>query len=189
MTERHGGCNGIPRMKSLVASAIAVAVLAPAVHAGTYVAAGIGTGAATDGSLSGFTSDGQHSGRVMIGQRFPYLSLEGGLNYYGLATKGTWDAYSTVADLKLDLPLIPLLTVYLKGGVEHTWITPPANATVGTISGNGWTGAVGFEYRLDALVANTSVWLDYSRHADSLDNNTKVIGTANMVTIGVSVGI
>jgi hypothetical protein len=175
-------------MKSLPAIVIALALAAPAAHAGTYVSAGVGNGAWTDGSLNYFSTDGQHSGRAMIGQRFPFVSIEGGLNYFGLSAKGPWSAYSTVADVKLDLPLIPLLSVYLKGGLEHTWILP-GQGQGNTISGNGWLGAIGAEYKLDAIAANSSVWIDYSRHDDSLDFNQHVVGTANMVTIGFSVGI
>jgi hypothetical protein len=178
-------------MKSLVASVIAVGLLAPAAHAGMFVGVGVGTGAATGGVISDFGSDGQHSGRLELGERFGFVSVMGGLNYYGVTTQASWDAVSTVAAVKLDLPIIPVVNGYVRVGLEHTWIQPPPDSgTAQTLSGNGWTGGLGVEYKLDAFIANASVWLDYTRHADTFQRgNTTAEGTANMWTIGASFGL
>jgi hypothetical protein len=166
-------------------------LLAPAVaHAGTYVSGGIGTSASTDGTIGDFGSDGQHSGRLEIGHSFGIISIAGGLNYYGLHTQADWNALSTVAVVKLDLPIVPLVNGYVRVGLEHTWITAPAGGTAKDLDGNGWTGGLGVEYKLDAVLANASVWLDYTRHADTFQRgNTTGDGTANMWTLGVSFGI
>ena len=179
-------------MKSLVAALATLGLLAPAAaHAGTYVSGGIGTGASTDGTLGDFSSDGQHSGRLELGQSFGIISIAGGLNYYGLHTQADWNAISTVAALKLDLPILPLFDGYVRLGLEHTWISAPSGAgTAKDLDGNGWTGGLGVEYKLDAVLPKASVWLDYTRHADTFQRgNTTAEGTANMWTIGVSVGI
>ena len=178
-------------MRSLVASVVALAALAPAAaEAGTYVGVGVGTAAHTDGAISDFGSDGQHSGRIMLGDRFGVVSIEGGLNYFGLMTQTAWNAVSTVAAVKLDLPFTPIVNGYVRVGLEHTWISAPDDPNAAAMDGNGWTGALGVEYRTDVLLAHTSIWLDYGRHADTFKRgNTTSEGTANMWTIGVSVGI
>jgi hypothetical protein len=178
-------------MKSLVAAIASLGLLAPAAaHAGTFVSAGIGTGASTDGTIADFGSDGQHSGRLEIGRSFGIISLAGGLNYYGLHTQSDWNAISTVAAVKLDLPIVPLVNGYVRLGLEHTWISAPPGGTAKSLDGNGWTGGLGVEYKLDAVLAGASVWLDYTRHADTFRRgNTVGDGTANMWTIGASFGI
>jgi hypothetical protein len=180
-------------MKSVLASVVLVAALAPAASAGTYVGLGIGTSASTDGALADFGSDGQHSGRLVLGQRFGVVSIEGGFNDYGLTTsRGTveWDALSLGAAAKLDLPFTPVVSGYVRLGLEHTWIRTDAAGATG-YDGNGWTGALGAEYRLDALISNASVWLDYSRHSTNLTrgNTADAQATANMWTLGFSIGI
>jgi Outer membrane protein beta-barrel domain len=184
-------------MKSLLAPAVVlvtgVAALAPAAHAGTYVGAGIGTSASVDGAISDYGTDGKHSGRLYIGQRFGVVSVEGGFNDYGLTTsRGTvsWNAFAIGAAAKLDLPVTPLIHGYVRLGLEHTWISSDA-AGAKALDGNGWTGALGGEYRLDAILPNASVWLDYSRHTVNVTrgNTVDAQGTANMWTLGVTIGI
>jgi len=181
------------RMKSLVPAlaVLGLAVSVPA-HAGTYLGAGIGTQASVEGSLGNLSTEGQHSGRVVIGQRFGIFSIEGGVNDYGLTSSaGTvqWHAIAAGAAGKLDLPFTALFNGYVRLGLEHTWVTSTRD-TIPTLEGNGWTGSLGLEYRLDALLGSASIWADYGRHTVNL-NQARIVGetTANMFTVGLTVGL
>ncbi|HTJ40751.1 MAG TPA: outer membrane beta-barrel protein [Kofleriaceae bacterium] len=174
----------------MAASLVALALLGTAAHAGTsglYVSGGIGTSASTGGAISDFGSDGQMSGRLEMGKTFGIVSFAGGLNYYGVTYGGDWSAVSTVAVAKLDLPIVPLVNGYVRLGLEHTWLSPPSGSSVKGLDGNGWTGGLGVEYKLDTYLAGASVWLDYTRHADTFKRgNTTATGDANMLTLGAS---
>jgi opacity protein-like surface antigen len=171
-------------MRSLLASVFALAALAPAAHAGTYVGLGIGTGAHTDGGLGVFDSTNNHSGRAVLGDSLGIVSIEGGVGYFGLVNNGhTYDAVSLGVAAKLSVPVTPLLHPYVRVGLEHTNLSAENGVNFST-SGDGWTGGLGLEYKLAAL----SIWADYSKHTVNLDNG-KFDGAASMLTIGLSFGI
>jgi hypothetical protein len=178
-------------MKSLVFAVIAGVALVPAAaHAGGYVGAGIGTSASLGGATGRIISDSSHSGRIVIGERLARVSIEGTLGSYGLNFSNrdaSFDARSLGAAAKLHLPLVEKLEGTVRVGLEHTWL---AGANAPDLSGDGWTGGLGLEYRLNLGLAATSVWLDYSRHSTALANGpTKIDATADMWTLGLSIGL
>ncbi len=182
-------------MKSLVASAFALAMLAPvAAHAGTYVGLGIGTGAQADGGFSKYGSEGRHSGRLILGYRFGQVSVEGDISDYGLTSSlGTvdWNAMSVGVAGKLHLPITKMFEGYVRLGLQQTKVSTDASGSqTEPISGSGWMGGLGVEYRLNMLVSELSVWADYSRESTRFKaGNSQVDGTANMWMIGLSIGI
>ncbi len=177
-------------MKSLALAALAVALVPAAAHAGGYVGAGIGTSAAVSDSTGSLSSDTSHSARIVVGQRLSRVSIEGAYGAYGLASSNRpapFDARSLGLAAKLHLPLVDKLDGVVRVGLEHTWL---AGDTAPDLSGDGWTGGLGLEYRLKLALASASVWIDYSRHATTLQGGaSKLDATADMWTAGVSIGL
>jgi Outer membrane protein beta-barrel domain len=179
-----------PAVARLAGTALALGLAVPtAAHAGTYVGVGVGTAASTDGGFTRFGTDGQHSGRIVLGQRFGKISIEAAVNDIGLAYRGV-DSHATSLGAVggLHLPLVSHLEGYVRFGLERTWLR--GDSTVPAAQGDGWTGGLGLEYRIDAVLANGSIWADYTRHATKLTANSfEADGTANAWTVGLSVGI
>jgi len=169
-------------MRSLLAVAL-VAASATAASANTYLGLGIGTDASPSGDLSMQTSDGNRSGRLMLGTRFGHLSIEGAGSRYGLL-RGSLPYQGTqlAAALKYSLPLGNNFEVFGRGGVERTWLNP--ENTAADWAGNGWLLGGGFEYRLDLGVTAASVFVDYE-HSDTNLVNQNDMKTEKNETIGV----
>jgi len=174
----------------LAGAALAFGLCLPAAaHAGTYVGVGLGTSARTDGDFARFGTNGKHSGRIVLGERIGQVSVEAQLNDIGLIYRGVdANATSLGAVGALHLPLVSKLEGYVRFGLERTWLR--GDSTVPDATGDGWTGGLGLEYRIDAVLANGSVWVDYTRHATKLTANSFAYdGTANAWTVGITVGI
>ncbi|MCE9579463.1 MAG: porin family protein [Deltaproteobacteria bacterium] len=178
-------------MKPLALALVAGLALVPAAaHAGGYVGAGIGTSASVNDSSGSLASDSGHSGRIVVGERLSRVSIEGAFDAYGLTSASRpagFDAHSLGIAAKLHLPLVANLDGVVRVGLEHTWL---AGDAAPDLTGDGWTGGLGLEYRLKFALASASIWMDYSRHATTLEQGrTKLDATADIWTAGVSIGL
>jgi hypothetical protein len=169
-------------MRSLLAVAL-VAASATAASAGTYLGLGIGTAASPSGDLSMQASDGNRTGRLMLGTRFGHLSIEGAGSRFGLL-RGSLPYQGTelAAALKYSLPLGNNFEVFGRGGVERTWLNP--ENTSAQYAGNGWLLGAGFEYRLNLGVTAASLFVDY-QHSDTDLENQSVMAPHKDEAIGV----
>jgi hypothetical protein len=157
-----------------------VAASGAAASAGTYLGLGLGTAASmsstTTNAPEAQTVQGNgRSGKLMLGMRFGRLSIEGAAARYGMFMNGYGaDNTQLSAALKYSFPLGDNFEAFLRGGLEHSSIglqmqtaTQPYDA-----SGNGWLLGGGFEYRLNAVVAGGSVFVDYEHTDTSMSNNS-----------------
>jgi len=156
-------------MRSLLVATALVAASATAASANTYLGLGIGTAASPGGDT--MSSDGNRSGRLMLGTRFGHLSIEGAGSRYSLFNGPVpYDGTMLAGALKYSLPLGNNFEVFGRGGIERTWLTS-ASSTAGNAyewSGNGWLLGAGFEYRLDLGVTAASIFVDYEHSSTTL---------------------
>ena len=182
-------------MRSLLAVAL-VAASATAASANTYLGLGIGTAASPGGDMGMSSSDGNRSGRLMLGTRFGHLSLEGAGSRYGLLhVSGTSPYQGTMlaGALKYSLPLGNNFELFARGGLERTWLTHESSAgNAYDWSGNGWLVGAGFEYRLNLGVTAASIFVDYE-HSDTTLTTPAVMrardATIGLWTAGVTLAI
>lgn len=178
----------MPAMKT--ALVLACLAIPTAASAGSYLGVAIGTEPGVNDEF--VQSVGQPSGRslrALVGTRFGNLSLEGGLNGFTVLTNrfGEETAYQLSGALKLSLPLGNNFEAFARGGVERTWLDQPEGFD---LSGNGYVVAGGFEFRLDAVLANASLFFDYTLHHAGLESpRFPVDETTRIWAIGITVGI
>ena len=178
-------------MRSLLAVAL-VAASAPAASAGTYLGLGIGTAASPSGDIAMTSSDGNRSGRLLVGTRFGHLSLEGAGSRYSLYRgSAPYSGTQMAVALKYSLTLGNNFEAYGRGGLERTWLS--TDTTANDFAGNGWLLGGGFEYRLDLGVTAASVFVDYEHSATSLVNQINMQSqkdeTIGLWTLGVTVAL
>ncbi|HEX8107466.1 MAG TPA: outer membrane beta-barrel protein [Kofleriaceae bacterium] len=136
---------------------------------------------------------GQPSGRSLrglVGMRFGRLSLEGALNGFSVFTSrfGEQTAYQASGALKLNLPLGNNFEAFARGGIERTWLNQSSDGF--DLSGTGYLVGGGFEYRLDAMIANASIFVDYNIHHAGLDAaRFSVDATEQIWGLGILVGL
>jgi len=175
---------------SLLAVALVTAAASSA-SAGTYLGLGIGTAASASGDIPMTSSDGNRSGRLMLGTRFGHLSLEGAGSRYSLfRTTAPYTGTQMAAALKYSLPLGNNFEAYGRGGLQRTWLS--TDTTANDFVGNGWLLGGGFEYRLNLGVTAASVFVDYE-HADTTlvnqNNMQEKDETVGLWTLGVTLAI
>jgi hypothetical protein len=181
-------------MRSLIAVAIVAAsaiAAAPTASAGTYLGLGIGTAASPGGDIPMTSSDGNRSGRLILGTRFGHLSVEGTGERYGFFRGvAVYQGNVLGAALKYSLPLGNNFEVFGRGGLERTWLSTDNPAG---LAGNGWLVGAGFEYRLNLGVTGASVFVDYEHTDTSLVNQSDMKATRDetigLWTAGVTLAI
>ena len=178
-------------MKSAALAVILVAAAARASHAGTYVGLGIGSSADVGGMDhygGGISGDGSRSGRLVVGERFGRISIEGNAVRFGTlyANREQSDVTSLAAAGKLSFPVGNNLEAYGRLGLERSWLT----ANRRDLSGNGYLLGAGFEYRVGIGVGG-SIFIDYTRTETSFQDSTMrtLDGTAAMWTVGLTLSI
>ena len=172
-----------PMLRPVLAIALVAASSAVA-SANTYLGLGIGTAPSANGNSQTVEGNGR-SGKLMLGMRFGRLSIEGTAARYGMFMN-TYAADDTqlAAALKYSFPLGENFEAFVRGGLQHTSIScqNPDAGMAYDASGNGWLLGGGFEYRLNAVIAGGSVFVDYE-HADATLHN------GNMATFDESSGV
>ena len=158
-------------------------------HAGGYVGLGLGGSASLGGDFSAFQGGGKN-GRLEVGERFGSISIEAGLNAYGmnLGSAGEYNEYSAHFAGNYSYPLFHGIEAYGRLGVERNWLR--TNGPGSQYDGNGFFGAAGLEYPIKIDKYSGSVFVDYTLHrADVSSTNRTMTLDASMLTVGVSFNI
>lgn len=155
-------------MRSLLAAAL-VAAAASTASAGPYLGLGIGTAASPSGDITDAPSDGNRTGRLIVGTQFGRFSVEGTGSRFSIF-RGTLPYTGSVLAVagKYSLPLGNDFEAFGRLGLERTWLSTDLNAP--DFVGNGLLLAAGFEYRLKVAGTGASVFVDYQRMQSSLLN-------------------
>ena len=171
---------------------------AGAAHAEGYIGAGVGAGGDLGGELgSNFTTtDDTNSGRILVGERFGALAVEGSLfgsqlvGASNLTGQGDFTTVSLGVDLKYYLGLVGGLEGYGKIGLNTTWLTGSDDSEL-NFSGRGQELGIGLQYTINLPLTQVGIWLDYTAQQTDLrdsDQRQTLDGTIEMVNLGVSVG-
>jgi hypothetical protein len=176
----------------LVATALATGVLmgfSPTASAGGYLGLALGTEPAMTGDLAEIATPLGRSLRGLAGLKFGNLSVEGALNGFTTDFDGTErNMYQLSAALKLSLPMGNGFEGFGRAGIERTWLNIDDERY--DLSGNGFLIGGGFEYRLNALVSNASLFVDYSIHRVTLkDTRGQLDATSRIWGLGFTIGI
>jgi hypothetical protein len=179
-------------MKSACLAVILVAASATASSAGTYVGLGVGSSASIGGDSTAITSDGGRSGRLIVGQSFGRLSIEGaGTRYGAFYQKAGYDGTALAIAARLTFPVSGPIALFGRGGLQRTWLsTSRANMT--SFSGNGYLLGAGVEYDFHvSVLGGGAIFADYER-ADSTFQGSAGRSfdfNASMWTLGVTLSL
>jgi hypothetical protein len=184
------------------ALAVAVCLSIPSVaSAGGYAGMAIGTQPPIEDDFQASVAiPAGRSFRLLGGWRFTQLtglSVEGGVNTYGMLSRmgGETRAWALSAGLKYSLPFGNDFEGFARGALERTWLS--LDDYNEEFAGNGWLLGIGFEYRLDTLLAMTtspvraaSLFVDYSFHSMGLDSAQGAHGdaTPKFFSLGFTIG-
>jgi hypothetical protein len=176
----------------LVATGLATGLLAVApatASAGGYLGLALGSEPGVNDNMARIATPLGRSLRGLAGIRFGNLSLEGALNGFSvIAANVDRNVYQASAALKLSIPLGNDFEAFGRAGLERTWLNyddPRYDRT-----GDGYQFGAGFEYRLNAIIANASLFVDYTVHLTTLENTReKVDATSRIWGLGVTIGI
>lgn len=159
--------------------------------AGGYLGLALGTQPSTNDSMQSIAQPLGRSLRGLLGFRFSNLSLEGGLNGFNVATAhGDQTVYQGSVALKLSIPIADGFEAFGRGGVERTWLS--LGDSNRDLEGDGWLLGGGIEYRLNAVLANASIFVDYMYHRTDLsaDSGSTFRGASTgMWGLGFTLGI
>jgi len=184
-----------PGMKNglLVATGLAAGLLAGAprpASADGYLGLALGSEPGVNDDFAAFAQPTGRSLRGLAGLRFGNVSLEGALNGFDVNTLYTGDrtVYALSAALKLSIPLENNFEAFGRAGLERTWLN--VDDPQFDLTGDGWLAGAGFEYRLNAILANASLFIDYSVHRTTLESDRqKADVTSRFWGLGFTVGI
>lgn len=162
--------------------------------AGGYLGIALGTEPGINDAF--VQQEGQPVGRSLRGLggvRFGKLSLEGALNGFTVLTNsfGEKTVYQLSGALKLNLPLGNGFEAFARAGLERTWLNQSDAVNQGIdLQGDGYLVGGGFEYRLDAVIANASIFVDYNVHHATLESPRIIVdNTERIWGLGVLVGL
>ena len=178
-------------MRALLVAAL-VTVTATAANAGTYIGLGIGTGASVSDSVNNsYKADGR-SARLALGYRIGAFSIEGMYSGFGYQVAngpgtGLTDSRTIQLAAKYNLSLADHFELYGRLGLLRTDLTERDSGS--SEEGDGYTGSVGVEYRLDLLVTGFGVFMDWTRNQATFttDSGVQIDQSASMWTLGANV--
>jgi hypothetical protein len=180
-------------MKTALVLTGCLAISSPA-WAGVYLGVALGSEPGVNDEF--VQEEGQPLGRSLrglAGIRFGHLSLESALNGFTVLTNnfGEKTAYQLSGAVKLNLPLGNGFEAFARAGLERTWLNQSDARNAGVdLTGDGYLVGGGFEYRLDAVIANASVFVDYNVHHATLDSpRITVNATERIWGLGILVGL
>ena len=176
----------------LVATGLAAGLLAigpRTASAGGYLGLALGSEPGVNDNMERIAQPLGRSLRGLAGIRFGNLSVEAALNGFGVVS-GNIDrtVYQASGALKLSIPLGNDFEAFGRAGLERTWLNHDDARYDRT--GDGFLVGAGFEYRLNAILANASLFIDYTVHRTTLENTReKVDATSRIWGLGFTVGI
>jgi hypothetical protein len=152
----------------------------------TYLSIGVGRQATVDGSIEMANGDGHLiGGRLMLGDRFGSLAVEGGVFGTQLHDTDTDNRLlSAGIELKYLIGLFPQVEGYAKAGANYSWLQASGAGTLD--SGEGYLLGGGLQISLSPASGRTALWLDYTHHGVNLDLGS---GAISSVTAGLSFGL
>jgi hypothetical protein len=176
----------------LVTTGLATALLAavPATaSAGGYLGLALGSEPGVNDNMARIATPLGRSLRGLAGIRFGNLSVEAALNGFTVLTgKIDETLYQGSLALKLSIPLGNDFEAFGRAGLERTWLNYGDERFDRT--GDGYQFAGGFEYRLNAILANASLFVDYTVHRTTLVNTQESVdSTSRIWGLGFTVGI
>jgi hypothetical protein len=188
------GVLGFPGMKNglLVVTGLAAGLLAAAprtASADGYLGLALGSEPGVNDNFAAFAQPNGRSLRGLAGLRFGNVSLEGALNGFDVINfSQERTVYALSAALKLSIPLGNNFEAFGRAGLERTWLN--VDDPQFDLTGDGWLAGAGFEYRLNAILANASLFIDYSVHRTTLESQRqKADATSRFWGLGFTVGI
>lgn len=179
-------------MKRTLLVVTALVATSASASAGTYLGLSIGTDpGVNDQFLASTTATPEgRSLRGLVGFRFGNFAIEGALNGFGvrLPTFGAQRVYQGSVAGKLSVPLPNNFEVFGRGGLERTWLNIGDERY--NYMGDGYLLGAGFELRLNAVLANASLFVDYTIHHATLRSTTQEVDeTSRIWALGFTVGI
>jgi hypothetical protein len=164
-----------------------------------YIGAGIGAGGELSGDISDhFTTDeDSSSSRILVGERFGALAIEGSLfgsqlrGASGFSGEGDFTTISLGVDLKYYIGLVGGFEGYGKIGINKTWLSGPAATDDWSYEGRGQEIGVGLQYNINLPLTQVGLWLDYTAQQTDLRDSGEtqdLDGSLSMLNVGVSLG-
>jgi Outer membrane protein beta-barrel domain len=186
-------------MKRAGLAVVTLAALTGSASAGTYLGLGIGTSPAVSEQTDRLES-GSRSGKLLLGTRFGNVAVEGSLGGFDMliadqagTLKTFGSTYQAAIAGKLSVPLGNNFEAFGRAGIHHTWIDTDVDANA--VSGNGLLLGAGIEYRLNLIVGQGSIFMDYQYSRATLEGTDKFVGNKafdssyRMWTLGLTVGL
>lgn len=174
-------------------SVLAISFAASLAASGTasangYLGLAVGTKPSINDGLESVASPFGRSLRGLAGLRFGNVSLEGAVNGFDAHTsRGDQTLYQASASLKLSFPLSDGFEAFGRAGVERTWLSLDDDRY--NLEGDGFVLGGGVELRINALISNASLFVDYTVHRVTLkDTRDSVDATAGMFGLGFTLG-
>lgn len=177
-------------MKRAILVAAVLMASSSIASAGGYLGLGIGPKANVNGTDGHFEAGGR-SYRLLGGLRFGRLAIEASVTGQDVFLidngGGQYDAKQLGLAGKYNLPLGSNFEAFAKLGVHRTWLS---NDSIYDVAGNGLLVGGGFEYRLNAVITNGSLFVDYTHHAATLEGDIYAFdGGVGMWMLGFTIGI
>ena len=178
-------------MKTALVLVVGSLAISSTAVAGGYLGLALGTQPGANDDFE--TKIGAPTGRSLrglAGLRFGNVSIEAALNGFDVLAPryGEHTAYQASASLKLNLPIGNDFEVFGRVGAERTRLTLNNNGF--DFTGDGLLAGAGIEYRLNAVLANASIFLDYNVHHSTMESvRFNVDDTLRIWAIGFSVGL
>jgi hypothetical protein len=173
-----------------------VALAGGSASAGTYLGLGIGSAPEVNEQTERFSSDGR-SGKILAGMRFGNVSIEGALGKFDLARTNASGAVLPFGDHiqasaagKLSLPLGNNFEAFGRVGVHKTWLRADDMPDANNAEGTGYLIGAGIEYRLNLVVGQGSLFVDYQYNDAKLEGERFMLdASSRMFSIGLTVGL
>ena len=176
-------------MKSATLVAAALLAISTTASAGGYLGIGLGSTPSVNDGFDSIAKPFGRSLRGLAGLRFANVSVEAALNGFNVTTqRGDQTVYQGSVALKLSLPLGSGFEGFARGGLERTWLS--FDDSTFDFTGDGFLVGAGFEFRLNAILADASIFVDYTFHKATLDNTQGSVDTSSgMWGLGLTVGL
>jgi opacity protein-like surface antigen len=183
-------------MKRASLAVTLVALAGSSASAGTYLGLGIGSAPEVNEQTDRFSSDGR-SGKILAGMRFGNVSVEGAISKFDMARTSDrnavvpfGDQIQAAAAAKLSLPLGNNFEAFGRVGVHKTWLRADQMPDINNAEGTGYLVGAGVEYRLNLVVGQGSIFVDYQYNDVKLEGERFMLdGSSRMFSIGLTVGL